>query len=98
MLSRIIARSLAGTISRITSSTWPKTRSVSSMRVPDGARTCSRNWPASTAGKKSWPSHGAKRQRADGEAEHQRERENGDGQRPAEQALVGRAQALEQSR
>ena len=31
---------------------------VSSMRVPVRARTCSRNCPASTLGKKSWPSSG----------------------------------------
>ena len=58
MLSRIMARSLSGTTSRMASSTWPKIRSVSSMRVPAGARTCSRNWPASTLGKKSWPMQG----------------------------------------
>src|SRR4029077_15510382 len=28
------------------------------MRVPLRARTCRRNWPASTDGKKSWPSCG----------------------------------------
>ena len=33
-------------------------RAVSSMRVPVRARTCNLNWPASTAGKKSWPSNG----------------------------------------
>ncbi len=32
--------------------------SVSSMRVPAGARTCRRIWPASTCGKKSVPSMG----------------------------------------
>ena len=38
-----------------------RARAVSSMRVPVGARRCSRNWPLSTAGKKSWPSHGTSR-------------------------------------
>ena len=33
-------------------------RAVSSMRVPVCARTCSLNWPLSTDGKKSCPSHG----------------------------------------
>ena len=38
--------------------------SVSSMRVPVAARRCSRNWPASTFGKKSWPSARANRPRS----------------------------------
>ena len=58
MLSRIMERSPSGTTLRIASSTRPKSASVSSIRVPAGARTCSRNWPASTAGKKSWPRKG----------------------------------------
>ena len=58
MLSRIMARSLSGTTSRMASSTCPKIRSVCSMRVPAGARTCSRIWPASTLGKKSSPIRG----------------------------------------
>ena len=39
--------------SRISSSTWEKQRSVSSIRVPGGAVTCSRTCPASTVGKKT---------------------------------------------
>ncbi len=58
MLSRIKARSSSGTNSRITPSTSPKIRSVSSTRVPAGARTWSRNCPASTLGKKSRPIQG----------------------------------------
>ena len=58
MLSRIKARSESGTTSRMTPSTWPKMFSVSSTRVPAGARTCSRNCPASTFGKKSRPIQG----------------------------------------
>ena len=40
-------------------STRRQSRSVSSMRVPAGARTCSVIWPASTVGKKSAPSNGS---------------------------------------
>ena len=65
------------------------------MRDPDGARTCSRNWPASTAGKKVLAEPRCQRQRAGGEAEHQRQRHKPVLQRPAEQALVGGSQALE---
>ncbi len=39
-----------------------RARPISSIRVPVGARTCKRNAPASTAGKKSCPRNGIKRQ------------------------------------
>ena len=38
---------------------------VSSMRVPVRARRCSLIWPASTLGKKSWPSRAASRRKAE---------------------------------
>ena len=44
--------------SRIACSTRSQSTAVSSMRVPVGARRCSLNWPLSTAGKKSCPTHG----------------------------------------
>ena len=47
-----------GMSSRIAASTASARRAVSSIRVPVGARMCSRIWPASTLGKKSRPSTG----------------------------------------
>ena len=58
MLSRMVSSWLAGIISRMADSTWSAMRAVSSIRVPVGARMCSRIWPASTDGKKSRPSAG----------------------------------------
>src|SRR2546426_8267245 len=47
-----------GIVARISSSTALKICSVVSMRVPVVARTCRRNCPASTVGKKSRPTQG----------------------------------------
>ena len=59
MLSRIVSSSSRRDRSRGSRlSIRSQSRAVSSMRVPVGARTCSLIWPPSTAGKKSWPSHG----------------------------------------
>ena len=62
MLSRMVSSSSGGTISRIAVSTWSAMRAVCSMRVPVGARRCSRICPASTDGKKSCPRNGNSRQ------------------------------------
>ena len=53
ILSMMVWSSAGGIIPRIASSTRVKIRSVSSMRVPAGVRTCSRNDPASTWEKSS---------------------------------------------
>ena len=55
MLSTIATNCSAGIKSLITASTLLNTRSVSSIRVPGGTRTCNLNDPASTFGKKSLP-------------------------------------------
>src|SRR4029453_18774965 len=95
MLSRIMARSLSGTISRMASSTWPKMRSVCSMRVPAGARTCSLICPASTLGKKSWPIIGNKGGGADREPKQHDEREEPVMQSCVKKTLIGAVQAIE---
>ena len=51
----ILRISPAGRVLRISWSTSARRTSVCSIRVPGGVRACSRNWPASTSGKKSWP-------------------------------------------
>ncbi len=55
MLLRIVATSCSGIVARTAASTLLNSFSVSSRRVPVGALTCIRIWPASTAGKKSSP-------------------------------------------
>ena len=55
MLSRIKAISFSGMRRLIVRSTSPNTSSLDSNLVPAGSRTCSRNCPASTVGKKSCP-------------------------------------------
>ena len=55
ILSIIISNSSAGMTARISCSMAANRASVSSMRVPAGARAWRRIWPESTFGKKSWP-------------------------------------------
>ena len=57
-LSRMVPSSPGGMTSRMAASTPATRRAVSSRRVPTGARRWRRSCPASTAGKKSCPSHG----------------------------------------
>ena len=64
MLSRMLSSSSGGITRRIESSTRSTSRAVSSMRVPDLARTWRRIWPLSVLGKKSCPSQGTKRKAA----------------------------------
>lgn len=59
MLSLMVSTSSGGMIWRIRFSTAPTMRSVSSSRVPTGARTWRRICPASTLGKKSVPTTSA---------------------------------------
>ena len=58
MLSRITLICPLPTSWRMADSTCAKYCCVVSSRVPGGARTCRRIWPASTSGKKSRPSSG----------------------------------------
>ena len=55
IIALTVCRSRDGMISRRRCSSRATVRSVSSRRVPTGARKCSRIWPASTLGKKSSP-------------------------------------------
>ena len=55
VIENVIEISDAGMTLRISFSIAAKRASVSSRRVPAGARTCRRIWPASTFGKKSSP-------------------------------------------
>ena len=57
-MSLMVSSSSAGMISRMLSRPAPTSFSVSSMRVPRGARKCSFMMPASTDGKKSVPMTG----------------------------------------
>src|SRR5712691_3398633 len=69
MLSMTFWTSLGGICCRIDCSTRSQRLAVSSIRIPVGARRCSLKEPLSTLGKKSRPSQGMNRERAEAACE-----------------------------
>ncbi len=69
--------------------------SVSSMRVPAGARACSRIWPESTAGKKSWPTSHPSPIDAEEEAPESQQHAPAMAQGPIQQADIAEPERFE---
>ena len=94
-MSLIMSSSSAGMMRRISASTEATIPSVSSMRVPTGARTCSRICPVSTDGKEVEADDLDQQQAGDAEDEHAREEQAPARDAEAQHAAVNAAQALE---
>ena len=95
MSSRMSVNSAGGMTWRMEFSTCAKYCSVSSMRVPAGARTCMRIWPASTCGKKSSPSMGVSARQTRDQDEEAGGHELAMRQRGGEHGAVSVAQLFE---
>ena len=96
MLSIIVSISRGGITSRISRSIAANLTSVSSRRVPAGARACSRIWPESTLGKKSSPTSHTRPSEAIEIAMKAVRTRRAMPQGPIQQADVAEAEAFEQ--